>query len=191
VTLLSVPPTGIAARSEDAELVVAFRENRHAMYRIARRICGDDGAPDVVQEVFLRVWRSRAFDESRGTMRSYLLTITRGVALDMVRHRAAAQRRDRSSSRGATVASDETGLLVLRNEEKGLVGAALDLLSGNEREVIVAAFFGGLTYREIADELSLPEGTVKSRIRVAMTKLRYHLREVATSSDAGPRQVAS
>ena len=159
-----------------AELVAAFRDNRHAMYRVARRVCGDDCAADVVQDAFLRVWRSSAFDATRGTLRSYLMTVTHGIAVDAVRHSVAMQRRDLdcASFDGALDGTDED---LLREHDRERVRAALMLLNDAERAVIVASFFRGLTHREIADGLALPDGTVKSRIRVAMTKLRYHLRE--------------
>jgi RNA polymerase sigma-70 factor (ECF subfamily) len=162
-----------------ALLIPAFRDNRHAMYRAARSICGDDCAADVVQEVFLRVWRSFAFDPTRGSMRSYLLTVTRGVAVDMVRRNAAARRRDCVGTQRTATTDDADGAM-WRDADKSRVDAALDLLHAREREVVVAAFYDGLTHRQIAVRLALPEGTVKSRIRVAMTKLRYHLRDDAT-----------
>ena len=160
-----------------AILIRAFRDNRHAMYAVARRTCGDDCAADVVQEVFLRVWRSFAFDPARGSMRSYLLTVTRGVAVDMVRRNAAARRRDCIGTQRTDLTDDDSDGAMWRAADKSRVDAALDLLHAREREVVLAAFYDGLTHRQIAVRLALPEGTVKSRIRVAMTKLRYHLRD--------------
>jgi RNA polymerase sigma-70 factor (ECF subfamily) len=161
-----------------AILVPAFRDNRHAMYAVARRTCGDDCAADVVQEVFLRVWRSFSFDPLRGSIRTYLLMTTRGVAIDMVRTNVAARRREQIGAECSVVTHDDDDGLAMRwAEERDRIGAALKLLHSREREVIVAAFFDGRTHREIAQLLSIPEGTVKSRIRNAMTKLRYHLRD--------------
>ena len=158
-------------------LSLAFRDNRQAMYALARRICGEDSASDVVQEVFLRAWRTAYFDSQRGSMKSYLMTLTRGVAIDMLRQRSAAERRDNSQGRVEASTRVQPDEALLAEEVRAQVTAAVADLRPHEQTVIVAAFFHGLTYREVAIRYGLAEGTVKSRIRLAMVKLRKQLGE--------------
>jgi RNA polymerase sigma-70 factor (ECF subfamily) len=178
-----------ASALSDAQLVVAigrFREDalaevyrRHggAIYGLARRVTGDSSeAEDVVQEVILRLWsRPDAFDPARGSLRSFLLAQSHGRAVDAVRSRAARQRRE---GREVPV---ETGYdiehqvwdLVLADQ----VTKAISTLPEEERAPIELAYFGGHTYREVAVLLSQPEGTVKSRIRNGLRKMRGVLTE--------------
>ena len=181
---------GVLSRTTDLtdELTRAFRENRMIMYGVARKICGDDAAADVVQEVFIRVWRTSGFDSGRASMRSYLLTVTRGVAIDSLRYRTAIQRRDDRHGRHEPSISDEVDHALLARETRAQVTAAVARLNPNERAVIVAAFYNGLTHREIASRLGLPAGTVKSRIRLAIAKLRVQLGD---ADDVSPEQAVT
>jgi RNA polymerase sigma-70 factor (ECF subfamily) len=161
------------------------------MLAVAREICGPELAADVVQDAFLRVLRERKFDPSRSSIRTFLLTVTRSVAIDYVRRDTAARARDdrhaRSSLRRAEV--DDAIATVLDAESRQQLTAAVNRLSPRERELIVIAFHERLTYREIAVRLNIPEGTVKSRIRLALVKMRVHLSEYyarpATSDATG------
>jgi RNA polymerase sigma-70 factor (ECF subfamily) len=165
-----------------AELTEAFRENRRLIYDIARRICGDDSAADVTQEVFLRLWRRpEMFDPDRGTMRRYLVTLSRGVAIDFLRRETARKRRDDRGSRGGEVDAD-VSVRAVREEAVGRVVIALASLSQLERDAIVTAFYEDLSYREVASRLGLPEGTVKSRIRLGLQKMRCELHDLHPAS---------
>jgi RNA polymerase sigma-70 factor, ECF subfamily len=149
------------------------------MIFVAREICGPEFASDVVQDAFLRVWREAKFDPTRSSIRTYLLTVTRSVAIDYLRHDMAAKARDdrhARSSKHPLEADDVTGGL-LQTEARQQVVSAVNQLSEREREVILIAFHERLTYRQIALRLNIPEGTVKSRIRLAMLKLRFQLRD--------------
>lgn len=159
-------------------IVEAFREHRGAVYGVARRYCDDDAAADVTQEVFLRVWNNRAgFDEARGNIRQYLCTIARGIAIDHLRRKSSQQGRD---TRHATITtrievdSDLTAQMI-DAEVAGRVQAALAQLQTGERHAIVMAFFGEMSYREVAIRLGVAEGTAKSRIRSGLAKLRDDL----------------
>jgi RNA polymerase sigma-70 factor (ECF subfamily) len=173
-----------ASALSDAQLVVAigrFREDalaevyrRHggSIYGLARRVTGDASeAEDVVQEVILRLWsRPDAFDPSRGSLRSFLLAQSHGRAVDSVRSRTARQRRE---GREVPVTSGydiehQVWDLVLADQ----VAKAISSLPEEERAPIELAYFGGHTYREVAILLSQPEGTVKSRIRNGLRKMR-------------------
>ena len=166
-------------------LTLAFRDNRQAMYGLARRICGEDAAADVVQEVFLRVWRTTSFDPRRASMKNYLMVVTRGVAIDVLRHRTAAVRRDNWHGRREPSISNELEQLLLVKETNARVAAAVTRLSPSEQAVIRAAFYNGLTHREIAVRFGLADGTVKSRIRLALVKLRIQLGDTVGLESTG------
>ena len=149
------------------------------IYAIARRICGEAAAADVTQEVFVRVWTNgHLFDETRGNLRQYLCTVARGVAIDHLRRQAAQLQRD---DRHALARTGETwdalrGLIDAETAER--VRRALGRLHSTERDVIMAAFYRDMTYREVAIRLGIAEGTAKSRIRTALLKLRVELADL-------------
>lgn len=158
------------------DIVGAFRDHRSVIYGIARRFCGDDAAADVTQEVFLRVWNNpMAFDAARGNLRQYMSTIARGIAIDHLRRRTSRRDRDiRHASREVDVDHDLTHRLI-DSEIADRVRVALERLHSNERHAIMMAFFGDMTYREVALRLGVAEGTAKSRIRSGLSKLRDEL----------------
>jgi len=158
------------------------------MHAVAREICGPELAADVVQDAFLRVWREGKFDPQRSSIRTYLLTVTRSVAIDYVRRDTAARARDDRHARSNShhLEADDATTFVLDTEAREQVAAAVNRLSARERQLIVIAFHERLTYRQIAVRLNMPEGTVKSRIRLALLKLRFHLSDYyARPSKAG------
>jgi RNA polymerase sigma-70 factor, ECF subfamily len=129
-----------------------------------------------VQEVFLRLWNHpEKFDPSRGSMRSYLLAQCHGRSVDLLR--AELSRRDREDRDLRRTAESEYDLELevvdLTVGEK--VKAALTTLPDGERAAIALAYFGGHTYREVASMLDEPEGTVKSRIRSGLQRMRREL----------------
>jgi RNA polymerase sigma-70 factor, ECF subfamily len=144
------------------------------VFGLAKRLLGVQAqAEEVVQEVFLRIWNNpERFEAERGTLRSYLLAQTHGRSIDMMRSDAARRaREERDAREGTTMSFDldrELWDLAVANE----VRTALQALDPAEREAIELAYFGGLTYREVAQHLGEAEGTVKSRIRVGMRRLR-------------------
>ena len=111
-------------------------------------------------------------------MRSYLLTVSRGVAIDFLRRDTARRiRDDRLISQNRETHLD-VGQRLARKEAITRVAQALDQLSHSERDAIVAAFYEDITYREVAVQLGVPEGTVKSRIRHGLQKLRTELQDL-------------
>ncbi len=167
----------IARYREDA-LAEAYRRHGGAVFALAWRVSGDKGeAEDVVQEVFLRLWRGPdRFDATRGSLRSFLLTQAHGRAVDQVRSKAARRRREEREARSAAPDHDVEGEMwdfVLADQ----VAAAMATLPGDERQAIELAYFDGLTYREVAHTLSQPEGTVKSRIRSGLRRMKVALSE--------------
>jgi RNA polymerase sigma-70 factor (ECF subfamily) len=165
--------TSIARYSEVA-LAEVYRRHGRAVYGLARRVLLDPAeAEDVVQEVFLRLWREPdRFDPERGSLRSFLLAQAHGRAVDAVRSSSSRRAREtREAARTARAQYDmqhEAWDLALADQ----VARAMGELSDDERRAIELAYFDGRTYREVARELEQPEGTVKSRIRSGMRRLR-------------------
>ena len=152
--------------------------DRHArpIYSLALRILGDTTeAEDIVQEVFSQAWKQAArYNASRGAVGAWLLTLARSRAIDRLRAKRA-RPGDVSDERVAgqlVDAGPPADSLVLSSEQVARVRAALDELPLLQRAAIELAYYEGLTHAEIADRLEQPLGTVKTRIRLAMLKLR-------------------
>jgi RNA polymerase sigma-70 factor (ECF subfamily) len=142
---------------------------------IARRVLRDpDQAEEVAQEVLLEVWRlAPTYDPRKGSCRTWVGTIAHRRAVDRVRsEQAERDRRSRHEARGATVDPDPTPRTATEAVERAEVAAALDQLTDVQRETIDLAYYGGYTYVQVAEILGLPLGTVKTRIRDGMIRLR-------------------
>jgi RNA polymerase sigma-70 factor, ECF subfamily len=164
---------GVGRFREEA-LAEIYRRHAGAAYGLAHRIVGDRAmAEEVVQEVFLRMWNEpEKFDPERGSLRAYVLTQTHGRSVDVVRaessRRAREERRARLTAEAGYDLEREVWDFTLAEH----VRDALSELSADERNAIELAYFGGHTYREVAVLLEQPEGTVKSRIRSGLVRLR-------------------
>jgi RNA polymerase sigma-70 factor (ECF subfamily) len=175
----------IAARRPEA-LEAAYRRHSPAVLGVARRATGGVVlAEEVVQEVFLRLWRRpERFDASRGSLRSYLLIDANARAIEVLRSDYARRGREERSVRLDASAGDdverEAWELVLADHLRD----ALDLLPEGEREAIELAFYGGYTYRQVATMLGEPEGTVKSRIRAGLLRLHDRLLAVDIGAES-------
>ncbi len=155
-----------------------YREHRRSVFLAALRITNDPVmADDVTHDVFMRLWRRPdRFDESRGDLVPYLRLMARSRALDLWRERQAAGRaQDRLTAvverAEPTTASDPVPA-VLADERAQVVREALDCLPEPQREAVVLAYWGGLTAEEISHRVDAPLGTVKSRLRLGLAKLR-------------------
>ena len=165
--------TSIAGGDHGA-LEAAYRSHGTAVLGLARgRLRNESLAEDVAQEVFTRLWRSpERFDPQRGSLRAFLLRDTHGRAIDLIRaEEARRSREDRDAERSST-AVDGPEYEVWEVVRSQRVRAALDEIPERERVAIEMAFFGGLSYREVADRLGDAEGTIKSRIRSGLQRLR-------------------
>jgi len=165
----------------DADALAALYD-RHAarLMGLAHRILGDTGeAEEVLQEVFLYVWRSASsFDASRGTVLAWLLVVTRSRAIDRVRSRrpmSRAVRQDLDEISNTPGAQDVEADSATRQWES-LCRSAIADLPADQRRVLELAYFGGLTHQEIAEKTSTPLGTVKTRARLGLMKLRERIR---------------
>lgn len=165
------------ARWRQDALAEAYRRHAGAVFALARRLLASRAeAEEVVQDIFLRLWNQPdRFDPARGSLRSYLLAMTHGRAVDRIRSDSSRRaREERDARRTATGVYDLAHEVVdLVNAEQ--VHAALAVLTEQERQAIQLAYFGGHTYSEVAAMLKTPTGTVKGRMRSALTKLRREL----------------
>jgi RNA polymerase sigma-70 factor (ECF subfamily) len=170
--------TSIARYSEVA-LAEAYRRHGGAVFGLAKRVLNNPtDAEDVTQEVFLRLWNQPdRFDATRGSLRSFLLAQAHGRAVDAVRSSSSRRQREaRDALRTAEAAYDmqrEVWDLAVADQ----VAHAMGGLPEGERRAIELAYFDGRTYREVAQLLDQPEGTVKSRIRNGMRRMRTVLAE--------------
>ena len=155
-----------------------YRRHAGVVLGLARRITRNQSiAEDVAQEVFVKLWRAPdSYDSTRGTLRSFLLTITHGRAVDVIRSEES--RRIREENDGVLGFDTSTPLdeEVVEMQMGEHVRQALGALPAQERGAIELAYFGGHSYRAVAEILGEPEGTVKSRIRKGMSRLGDSLR---------------
>jgi len=162
------------ARRDDAAMAEAVRRHRGPVLAFALRLVGDsERAEEISQEVFLRLWqRSPQFDAERGSLRSFLLAMTHGRSLDVLRSDTARVAREQRDA--ARTIPPDTGVEahVVASTVADAVRAALARLPAPDREALELAYFGGHTYSTVARMLNEPEGTVKSRIRRGLAKLR-------------------
>ncbi len=179
-------------RTDDTELVerLMSRDERAlseaierfgpSVLAVAQRVVAElHYAQEVSQDVFLALWRRPgAFDPARGSLLRFLCGVARNKAIDLVR-------REESLRRAQDVLIGESSSTFVSKmpaiEETQVVANALKELSESQREALVLAYFGGRTYREVAIELGIPEGTAKTRLRDGLMRLRAVLAEQGES----------
>ena len=182
---MPIPPDGrpdpdlvdaVAARDGGA-LEILFHRHAAAVAGVARRITGSQArAEEVLQEVFLRLWRApERYDATRGTLRSFLLIDANARAIEFVRSESARRDREVRDGRRPGAPTPSVERVVWERSVAGHLADALDALPTGEREAIELAYYGGYTYREVADRLGQPEGTVKSGIRAGLHRLHDRL----------------
>lgn len=168
---LGSSPRGALRRERDVRN--AYAAHSGELYGFALRSLGDTGlAEEAVQETFLRAWRAGdRFDPQLGSLRTWLFAILRNVVIDLGRARAS---RPPLAEGGAEPAVDplDDALLAWQVEE------AMRRIGEDHRRVIVETFYRGRPYAEVAAELGIPEGTVKSRVYYGLRALRVVLEEM-------------
>ena len=167
------------AGGDEQALASLYDRYRLILFSLVLRILHSrDEAEDVLQELFLQVWkRASDFDEARGRPFTWLVTLARSRAIDRLRSLNARERTATEAARAVgpdqwSDASDDA----IRSEESKVVRRALAELPEEQRQALMLAYFEGLTQTEIATRLNTPLGTVKTRMRSGMLKLRELLR---------------
>ena len=167
------------ARSDEAALAALYDRYRLILFGLLVRILNSrEEAEDVLQEVFLQVWRRAGdFDEERGRPFTWLVTLARSRAIDRLRVLASRQRLADSAAQEVTGEASDAVADTLHAEQREIVARALATLPEEQRRTLKLAYFEGLTQSEIATQLGTPLGTVKTRMRTGMMKLRELLGE--------------
>lgn len=152
-----------------------YDELSPAVHGLVCRVLRDPAqSEEVTQEVFVEAWRTATrFDPTRGTARTWLLTLAHRRAIDRVR--SSQRSRDRELADAAdtsTAGPDRPDDIVTARFERAEVIDALESLGDKHREAVELAFFDGLTHTQIAEKLDMPLGTVKTRIRAGLLRLR-------------------
>lgn len=176
---------------EDAEIVqvmrsgcltalsILYQRYGKVVYRLALRILkNSDEAEDLTQDVFLTFWQTASYDPTRGTVVVFLLTMTRSRALNRIKrcksHDQRLLRWERMRSPNPHSAPFENATL---EDLSGCVSRAMEALPDNQRRVLEMAYYDGLSQSEITQRLNLPLGTVKTRSRLGLLKLRQLLKD--------------
>ncbi len=156
------------------ETALADLYDRYAglVYGLAVRTLVDrQAAEDVTQEVFVSLWEHpERIESGRGTLRGFLATFTHRRAVDAVRQAEARRRREARVARALGDVPD-VAEAALRSDTTGRVRTALGVLPETQRQALELAYFHGYTYRQVAEVLDIPEGTAKSRLRLALAHI--------------------
>ena len=163
------------ARGDDSAFAALYDRYSPILYGLLLRIVRDrPEAEDVLQEVFLQVWQQAAnFDAARGRPFTWLVTLARSRAIDRLRSRDSRERAAQAATRDAVEGTGEAaGADLFRAEQSEVVRGALAAIPEEQRRALLLAYFEGLTQTEIAARLGQPLGTIKTRMRSGMQKLR-------------------
>jgi RNA polymerase sigma-70 factor (ECF subfamily) len=177
-------------RREEAALAALYDRYGRLAFALALRMLGERGAAeDVVQDAFLKVWRyADRYQQGRGSAQPWLMAIVHNVAVD--RRRGRSGRAMSELSLDATneytgwqaPAQDDPFLAAAHRIDAERIRAALSSLPPEQREAIDLAYFGGMSHHEIAERTGQPIGTVKSRLRLGLRRLREALSEATESA---------
>jgi RNA polymerase sigma-70 factor, ECF subfamily len=171
----------LAARlsaGDDQALAEVFDRLAPAVYGGALRVLGHHAAAqDVVQDVFVELWSHPGrYDPDAGPLRAYLTMQARHRAVDLIRSELRrVARQERSSRLEPTQPDPSPHEQTMASETAAAVRAAIEMLPASQRRIVELAYFRGLTCREAAEAAGIPEGTAKSRLRLALAKLETML----------------
>jgi len=174
----------VAAREESA-MTELYRRFASVVRTVARQVTASpEAADEVTQEVFLGVWEHpERFDRTRGSVRAWLTTLAHHRAVDWLRSETADRLRREKVAGRETDSDVEVEEIAVSRALGERVRAAIDLLPAAQRAALRLAYFGGRTYRQVARELGISEGTAKSRLRLALRRVRELLAFDADEGD--------
>ena len=154
-----------------------YRNYSGALYGVIIRIVRyEEEANEVLQDVFVKIWNSiKSFDDKKASLYTWMLNIARNAAIDRLKSKSF--QNDLQNQSIPDFVSDGVGLSTEQNHEFNEVGKMVNTLKEDYRILINKAYFGGLTQEEIAEELQIPLGTVKTRTRAALLELKEILKE--------------
>jgi RNA polymerase sigma-70 factor (ECF subfamily) len=166
------------ARGDEQAFADLYQRVAAAVFGLVSKVVRNPAqSEEVTQEVIVELWRTAPrFDPARGTARSWIMTCAHRRAVDRVRSaESAARRDDLAGRRDQGRPYDEVVEQVESSLEREHVRRGLQALTALQREAVVLAYYGGHTHREIAELLGVPQGTVKTRLRDGLIRLRDHL----------------
>ncbi|MFE2150348.1 ECF RNA polymerase sigma factor SigK [Streptomyces lavendulae] len=167
---------GRVARGDEAAFVAVYEAVSPAVLGVTSAVLRDRAqAEEVTQEVFVEVWRTAGrYRRERGGVRTWVLTMAHRRAVDRVRSAQASADRERRAARleAALPEFDEVTEAALEHEERARVRRCLEGLTALQRQSVVLAYYRGRTCREVSEALSVPLGTVKTRLRDGLLRLR-------------------
>lgn len=172
----------LAANGDEAAFSILYRRLAPALYGIAFRMMNDaKEAEDVLQEGFTYIWRrADTYDPSRSSAYAWAVMIVRNKAIDKLRSRQRSERlREKITSEAGFFAEqdDFSAQQPLSREQNAQVREALKQIAPEQRQAVELAFFSGLTHEQIAEQLCIPLGTIKARIRRGLLRLRDFFRD--------------
>ena len=171
------------ATGENDALEAVYDRYSSAVYSLARYMLRSEAvAEEATQEVFLNIWlKASSYNSTRGQPKSWIMSVAHHKIIDIIRSRkraaAVTDPKEYETLDLLPSGQEATEVSVERNLEGERVRMALEKLPSAQQEVIVLSYFGGLSQSEIAEKLNQPLGTVKTRARLAMQKLREELRQ--------------
>ena len=169
---------------DDAALREVFDQYGSFVFGLAQRVTANRSlAEDITQDVFVYVWtNAQRIDLGAGSLRSYLGVVTHRRAVDLVRSEESRKSREARDADKAPVAATDIGEHTVAVAQADMVRAALEKLPEEQRQIVIMTYLDGRSYREVAVELGIPEGTAKSRGRLALAKLAASLAAVGVTA---------
>lgn len=165
----------LSSRGDHEAFAELYDRTSSRVFGLARRVVRDPAqAEEVAQEAYLDVWRQSArYDAARGGVLAWILIITHRRAVDRVRSTESSRQRDtRFATLGAGTEFDEVVEAVTSSLDTARVRKALSTLTDVQREALTLAYYGGYTYKEVSELLDVPLGTIKTRMRDGLIRLR-------------------
>ena len=173
---------------DDSALAAVYDQYSALVHGIALNLVGPEQARDITQEVFLRIWQQPAgYDPAQGSLRTFLAVMARRRAIDELRRsgrRVAREQRVEAETPTLVPNVEEAALAMVASDR---LRAAVARLPAEQRRAVELAYFEGLTFKDVARVTGLPEGTAKSRLRLALGRLARELVDELNPALGEPR----